>query len=147
MKRFLNIIIFVSILSIVFGNIIFYSYKKSATNILEVIKNDEHVYMVLYGSYNSMDKVKNLKLNNYVLENDNNYYRVYVGISKNIENATKIKEIYNKMGNSTYIREIMIDNMPFIDYLYNAELDFSNKSDNEILNIENNIINKYKELK
>ncbi len=147
MKKFLGTTLFVMILSITFGNIVFKSYKKNATDLLEVIKNEEHIYMVLYGSYNNEDKIKTLKLDNYVLENDNGYYRVYVGISKSMENASRIREIYNNLGNSTYIRDMIIDNMDFIDYLYNKELDLNKKSDAEILKIENEIINKYKELK
>ncbi len=147
MKKFLSTILFTSMISIIFGNMIFYIYKKDAIDTIEVMNNQEYIYMVLYGSYNNMDKVNNLKLNNYILENDNGYYRVYIGVSKSLENATKIKEIYNKLGNNTYIRNIKMDNIEFIDYLDNVELDFNSKSDNEILVIENNIINKYKEIK
>lgn len=147
MKKFLSTILFTSMISIIFGNMIFYIYKKDAIDTIEAMNNQEYIYMVLYGSYNNMDKVNNLKLNNYILENDNGYYRVYIGVSKSLENATKIKEIYNKLGNNTYIRNIKMDNIEFIDYLDNVELDFNSKSDNEILVIENNIINKYKEIK
>ena len=147
MKKFLSTILFTSMISIIFGNMIFYIYKKDAIDTIEVMNNQEYIYMVLYGSYNNMDKVNNLKLNNYILENDNGYYRVYIGVSKSLENATKIKEIYNKLGNNTYIRNIKMDNIEFIDYLDNVESDFNSKSDNEILVIENNIINKYKEIK
>lgn len=138
---------FTTILSILFGNVIFNIYRKNAIDTLEVMKIDEHVYMLLYGSYNSMDKVNSLKLDNYILENDNGYYRVYVGVSKDIENATKIREIYNKLGNSIYIRDKVIDNLSFVDYLNSVENNLNTKSDEEILKIEGDIINKYKELK
>ena len=147
MKRFLITILFTTLVSILYGNIIFNVYKKNATNILEVIQSEEQVYAVLYGSYNSIDKVKNLKLNNYIIENENGYYRVYVGISKNIENASKIREIYNKLGKGTYIRNIVVDSIDFIDYLNSIEFNLMDKSDDEILKIETDIINKYKELK
>ncbi len=147
MKRFLITILFTTLVSILYGNIIFNVYKKNATNILEVMQSEEQVYAVLYGSYNSIDKVKNLKLNNYIIENEDGYYRVYVGISKNIENASKIREIYNKLGKGTYIRNIVVDSIDFIDYLNSIEFNLMDKSDDEILKIETDIINKYKELK
>ena len=147
MKRFLITILFTTLVSILYGNIIFNVYKKNATNILEVMQSEEQVYAVLYGSYNNIDKVKNLKLNNYIIENEDGYYRVYVGISKNIENASKIREIYNKLGKGTYIRNIVVDSIDFIDYLNSIEFNLMDKSDDEILKIETDIINKYKELK
>lgn len=147
MKRFLITILFTTLVSILYGNIIFNVYKKNATNILEVMQSEEQVYAVLYGSYNSIDKVKNLKLNNYIIENEDGYYRVYVGISKNIENASKIREIYNKLGKGTYIRNVVVDSIDFIDYLNSIEFNLMDKSDDEILKIETDIINKYKELK
>lgn len=147
MKRFLATILFTALISILYGNVIFNVYKRNATDLLEVMQSEEQVYMVLYGSYNSVDKVKNLELNNYIMEDDNGYYRVYVGISKNIENASKIRDIYNKLGKGTYIRNVIIDNIEFIDYLNSIEFNLMDKSDDEILEIENNIINKYKELK
>ena len=147
MKRFLITILFTTLVSILYGNIIFNVYKKNATNILEVMQSEEQVYAVLYGSYNNIDKVKNLKLNNYIIENEDGYYRVYVGISKNIENASKIREIYNKLGKGTYIRNVVVDSIDFIDYLNSIEFNLMDKSDDEILKIETDIINKYKELK
>ena len=147
MKRFLITILFTTLVSILYGNIIFNVYKKNATDMLEVMQSEEQVYAVLYGSYNNIDKVKNLKLNNYIIENEDGYYRVYVGISKNIENASKIREIYNKLGKGTYIRNIVVDSIDFIDYLNSIEFNLMDKSDDEILKIETDIINKYKELK
>ena len=68
-------------------------------------------------------------------------------INTDLENASKIREIYNNLGNGTYIRNKIIDNMYFIDYLETMELNFLDKSDSDILKTENSIINKYKELK
>ena len=147
MKKFITTILFTTILSLLLGNTIFNIYKKNAIEALEVMNNTETVYMLLYGSYNSIDKVNKLKIDNYLLEEDSGYYRVYVGITKNIEIANKIEEIYNELRNNIYIREKMINNISFIDYLNSMERDIINKSNDEILGIEKDIINKYKELK
>ena len=102
--------------------------------------------MLLYGSYNSKEKVDNLSLDNYILENENGFYKVYVGVNFSLENANKIKEIYKEKGNIIYVREKEISNLEFIDYMQNNEIDFSNLDKKEILSIEKNIIDKYKEI-
>ena len=51
-----------------------------------------------------------------------------------------------KNGNIIYIREKSINNLAFIDYINSNEKDFSNLNNEDILSIENNIINKYKEI-
>lgn len=145
MKRFLFILLFTSFLSSLFGITIFDFYKRSIDDTVEVLKNEETVYLLLYGSYNSKDKIDKLKLDNYFVKKSNNFYEVYVGISKNLENANKIRGIYKKNGESIYVRENIIDNMELLKYLDEKEKNIDKKSDEEILKIEKEIINKYKE--
>ena len=137
---------FTILISLIFGNYIFSVYKKSAENIISASLSNEKVYMLLYGSYNSLEKVDKLSLDNYILINENGYYKVYVGISMSLDNSNKIKGIYKDLGNSIYIKEKYISNLEFVDYIYNKEVDFSNLTNEEILSIENDIIDKYKEI-
>ena len=146
MKRLLITCFFTTILSILFGNYIFFSYKKTLENIINTSLPSEKVYMLLYGSYNSKDKVNELSLDNYILEYENGFYKVYVGITLSLENSNKLKEIYKEKGNIIYVREKNINNLEFIDYLQNNDIEFFNLDNNKILSIENNIIDKYKEI-
>lgn len=146
MKKLLVTCIFTTTLSIAFGSYIFSSYKKSIENIINASLITEKAYVLLYGSYNSKEKVNNLTLDNYIEEEENGFYKVYVGISFSLENATTLKEIYKEKGNIIYIREKSINNLEFIDYMQSNELNFSNLNNDEILSIENDIINKYKEI-
>ena len=146
MKRLLIMCSFTILISLIFGNYIFSVYKKSAENIISASLSNEKVYMLLYGSYNSLEKVDKLSLDNYILINENGYYKVYVGISMSLDNSNKIKGIYKDLGNSIYIKEKYISNLEFVDYIYNKEVDFSNLTNEEILSIENDIIDKYKEI-
>jgi len=146
MKKLITICLFTTTLSILFGIYIFSSYKKSIENIINASSINEKVYVLLYGSYNTKEKVDALNLDNYILENENGFYKVYVGVNFSLENATKIKEIYKEKGNIIYIREKNINNLEFIDYLQSNDIDFSNFDKEKILSIENNIINKYKEI-
>ena len=102
--------------------------------------------MLQYGSYNTIEKAKNNDLDNYILKEEDGYYRIYVGITLNEENAKKIKEVYKNKGKDIYIKEKNINSLEFVDYLNNKDISFNNISDDEILKIQNEIINKYKEL-
>lgn len=146
MKKLFLTCLFTALISILFGNYIFSSYKKSIENIIAASTSSEKVYMILYGSYNSLDKVNNLKIENYILENENGYYKVYVGVTFYLENANKIREIYKENGNSIYIKEKYINNLEFIDYLMNKDSEYLNLSNDEILSRQKDIISKYKEL-
>ena len=146
MKKLLFTCIFAVTISLAFGNYIFSSYKSQVERIISSSLQSEKVYMLLYGSYNSKEKINKLSLNNYILIEEDGFYKVYVGVSTSLENSNKIKEIYKELGNSIYIREDNINNLEFIDYLYNKENNFSELSNDEILSIENDIINKYKEI-
>ena len=146
MKKFFLLCIFTSMISIISGTFVFNIYKNNIDETITVMNTNEKVYMLLYGSYNSKDKVNKLSLDNYILENNNNFFEVYVGISKKLENAEKIRGIYKEMGNNIYIREKNIDNIEFINFLDISENNFKEMSSEEILKLENNIINKYKEI-
>ncbi len=144
MKKLFIMCLISGFISIMFGNYIFNIYKNKLDDTLEVISTNEKVYMLLYGSYNSKEKVDNLKISDYLLEVDD-FYKVYIGITRTIENANIIKEIHKQLGNDIYIREKIINNLEFLDYL-NYNDNYEKKSNEEILNIQKNIIKKYKEL-
>ena len=105
MKRFL-IICFISIfISFISGELIFNVYRKNLDDTISVINEKEKVYMLLYGSYNNIDKVNKLELDDYIIIKDNNFYEVYVGISKNLKNSERIRGIYKERGNNIYKRK------------------------------------------
>ena len=146
MKKLLFTCVFATVISLAFGNYIFSSYKNVAERIISSSLQSEKIYMLLYGSYNSKEKISKLSLDNYILIEEDGFYKIYVGVSTSLENSNKIKEIYKDLGNSIYIRENNVSNLEFIDYLYNKEQNFSELTNDEILSIENDIINKYKEI-
>ena len=101
--------------------------------------------MLIYGSYYTIEKAKKNNLNNYILKEEDGFYKVYIGVTKSKENAEIIREIYKEKGNDIYIKEKRISGLEFMDYLYNVDVDFKILTEGEILEIQNNIINKYKE--
>lgn len=146
MKRLILTCFITTTLSVAFGSYIFSSYKNEVENIINASLVTENVYMLLYGSYNSKEKTDNLTLENYILEEENGFYKVYVGVTNSIENANILKEIYKEKGNIIYVREKNINNLEFMEYMQREDINFSNLNNDEILSIEKNIINKYKEI-
>lgn len=147
MKKLFLTIIITGLISFLFGNYIFNVYLKNVKEAIESVTNIyDDLYMLQYGSYNTIEKAKNNDLDNYILKEEDGYYRIYVGITLNEENAKKIKEVYKNKGKDIYIKEKNINSLEFVDYLNNKDISFNNISDDEILKIQNEIINKYKEL-
>ena len=146
MKKLVLTCFFTTTLSVALGSYIFASYKESIENIINASLATEKVYMLLYGSYNSKEKVDKLSLEEFILENENGFYKVYVGVTKSLENANILKGIYKEKGNIIYVREKDINSLEFIDYMQREDVDFSNLNNDKILSIEKNIINKYKEI-
>lgn len=147
MKKFFITLLVTGLISFLFGNYIFRVYRK---NIEEVIKSAsstyETIYMLQYGSYKDKEDAIGNKLDNYILEIEDGFYKIYVGATNSKENALKIKEFYKETGNDIYVKEKLINNLEFLDLLYSYDALMNNKDKNEILSIQNNIIDKYKEL-
>ena len=146
MKRFISVFFTSIFISVLIGIFIFTMYRNSVDDVISMVNEEESFYMLMYGTYNSKDKINKLDIDNYFVISTNNYYEVYVGITKKLENANKIRGIYKEKGNSIYIREKNISNLELIEFIKDKEVDIENKSNEEIINIENEIINKYKEL-
>jgi hypothetical protein len=147
MKRLLITLVITSIISFLFGNYIFKTYKDNLEMALESVSSlYDTVYMLQYGSYKNKDKAMDNKLKYFAMEEENGYYKVYVGVTSSLDNAEKIKGIHRDLGNDIYIKEKSISNLEFIDILNNYDASFKDKSNDEILSIEEKIINKYKEL-
>lgn len=147
MKKLFITLLVTGLISFLFGNYIFSVYKN---NLEDVIKSAsslyETIYMLQYGSYKNKEDALNNDLDNYILEIEEGFYKVYVGITFSRENALKIKEIYKKKGNDIYVKEKLINNLEFLDLLNSYDNLINEKDNNEILSIQNNIIDKYKEL-
>ena len=133
------------VIGLFFGKIFFDNYDATS---LTVFDEKDKVYMLQVGVYSSKDKMaKSFKDYQKLLyiENDDGYH-LYVGITKDSQIAKKIKEHYEKNGNSIYVKENIIDNKAFISVLgeYDKIIDIT--SDNDLEEIEKIVISNYKEM-
>ena len=78
---------------------------------------------------------------------ENNKYYVYLGITKEKENAKKISDIYENKGYSIYMKEINISNEEFYNNVTQFDLLINNTNkENEILTIEEVVLANYEEI-
>ena len=139
--------IFYSIIILITGIIVGRNIYLSKTT--QTFSNKDIYYFIQEGVYSSKsimeENIKNMDLK-VVDELDNKYY-VYLGITKDESIAKRLKEIYESQGYQIYIKEVSLSNEEFnnnvtqFDLLINATT-----SEKEILTIEKVVLANYEEI-
>ncbi len=117
-------------------------------NILPVFgSQSEEVYLIQQGVYSSFESMEanTSNLESYIYNMIDNMYYVYIGISMEIDNVTKIQNYYKENGINTIIKTTDISDTDFLAELNNYDLILSETDDSEtILQICKQILSKYK---
>ena len=139
--------IFYSIIILITGIIVGRNIYLSKST--QTFSSKDIYYFIQEGVYSSKsimeENIKNMDLK-VVDELDNKYY-VYLGITKDESIAKKLKEIYESQGYQIYIKEVSLSNEEFnnnvtqFDLLINATT-----SEKEILTIEKVVLANYEEI-
>lgn len=144
--RFILPIIISILIGYGFGKIIFNNYTQ---NIDQVFSESSKIYLLQQGVYSSVKTMENntTKVANYIYQKDGNYYKTYVAITKDIDNVNKLKETFKELGNDIYVKEMTVNNKPFLDMLeqYDSLISLSNDTTN-VLSITKQVLTKYKEM-
>ena len=104
------------IVGLFFGKVFFDNYETSSVTAFD---EKDKVYMLQIGVYSSKEKMQEAfsDYEKYLyIENDDGYH-LYVGITKDKEIASIIKEYYEKNDYSIYVKESLIDNSSFLSVL------------------------------
>lgn len=138
--------IFLSIVvGLFFGKVFFDNYKDTS---LTVFDEKDKVYMLQIGVYSSEEKMKGSFKNykSFLYINGDDGYHLYVGVTKDKEIASKIKEFYEESGYSIYVKENILDNKQFLSILgeYDKIINITSKKD--IPEVEKIVISNYKEM-
>lgn len=133
------------VIGLFFGKIFFDNYKSSS---LTVFDEKDKVYMLQIGVYSSEEKMAS-SFENYdkflYIEKDDGIH-LYVGITKDKEIASRIKDYYEKKGYSIYIKESILDNQSFLSILGEYDKIIGITGDNDLNGIEEIVISNYKEM-
>ena len=144
MKKNILCIILAIISGSILGKMTFDRYEK--IDVKNVIKLNNNVYMLKYGTYNSKEDMKEniVDIQRYIYIQKDNKYNVYVAVAKNKESINKLKKIYSK---DYEIEKINISNNEFIQNLDEYEKLIKTTNDIETLNvIENEILSCYEKM-
>lgn len=144
MKKILIISSIFLIIGIILGSKIIFLSKVD-----DVFQSGTVYYFLQEGVYTKEEILKenteniNVKLIN---KEDNKYY-VYLGITKNVENAKKIKKIYQDKGYDIYIKEKYLSNEEFSSNITQFDLLISSTNvEEEILKINEVVFANYEEI-
>ena len=133
------------VIGLFFGKVLFDNYKSSS---LTVFDEKDKVYMLQIGVYSSEEKMAS-SFENYdkflYIEKDDGIH-LYVGITKDKEIASRIKDYYEKKGYSIYIKESILDNQSFLSILGEYDKIIGITGDNDLKGIEEIVISNYKEM-
>ena len=145
MKKKIFYLLIVLVTGIILGRKIYL-----ATENIEVTFNEESTYFFLQeGVYSSKEimeeNIKNMNMK--VVDNLDNKYYVYLGITKDENIAKRLKEIYEEEGYQIYIKEKTLSNEEFLNNVTQFDLLINNtESIKEILTIEEVVLANYEEI-
>lgn len=135
------------LLSIFIGTVIsIYIFKQY--DILEA-KTVNKLLFVSTGVYNSNEELENnmIKVKNYIIEQDGNLYKTYVGITSSNSNFEKLKNYYNKLGLNVTLEERTINNEELNDYVVKYDAVLNDTDEEKVISlISEKVILKYKEV-
>lgn len=146
MKKTFLLSSFFLILGTVSGIILNTKYKDT---IISTFNEGKIYYFLQEGVYSNekimLENTKDLEIKLVNKENDKFY--VYLGITRDEENAKKIKQIYNNKGYQLYIKEVSLSNEEFYNNVTQFDLLIKNTDKKEeILTIEEVVLANYEEI-
>ncbi len=146
MKKYLTTII----ISILVGFLLSYYMLKEyeSVNIIPVFNVKETAYLVQQGVYSSMESMQEntSSLTDYIYSVIDNMYYVYIGISLESDNVSKIQDYYKNKGINTIIKTTTISDNELIDSLRQYDMLLQGTEEEEaIKEVIKQTLSKYKE--
>ncbi len=107
-----------------------------------------NAYFLQQGVYTNRDVIdKYIKDRNAIVLKEDNKYYVYLGVTTDRDNASKLKKIYDSNNQELYIKKTKIDDIEFLKNLeqYDILLSSAEKAD-DVKSINKAIISSYQEM-
>ena len=146
MKKYLLTII----VSLLIGFLLsFYMIKEyDKTDIFPVFNESETAYLIQQGVYSSMESMQEntTHLTDYIYSVIDNMYYVYIGVTLDSNNISKIQEYYKDNNIDTIIKTTTLTDKDLINTLRQYDMVLNNTNDKDtIKEICKQILSKYKE--
>lgn len=147
MKKYFKAIL-VSLIIGFFLSYFFLTQYKDFKGITVSTEGDEY-YFLSNGKYSSKEEMEQsgVNLENYVYRKDGINYYMYVGITKNKDNAEKMKNYYASKNINVEIKDFYISSNKFKEAIDNLDNILINSNDEVVITeIINQGLNKYEEI-
>ena len=148
MKKYIMPILSALLVGFLLAKFMIEQYDKKE-NLKTVFNSYETLYFIQQGVYSTEESMKKNMADfaYYIYNIENDKYYTYIGITKTKQNSDKLKGFYEKLGYITYIKEIDVDNVGFIEILNQYEqLLETTEDENTIKAICSQVLSKYEEL-
>lgn len=131
------------VLGFVSAQIVYSTYRNNLSS------SSYNAYLLQIASFENVDSISSDMKNNtdYLIVNENNMYNVYVGITTDLSNANKIKNIYEKKNIEVYIKPTVINNIEFVSNLEQYDLLLSEvENEDNLISISDVVLSSYEEI-
>ena len=131
------------VLGFVSAQIVYSTYRNNLSS------SSYNAYLLQIASFENFDSISSDMKDNadYLIVNENNMYNVYVGITTDLSNANKIKNIYEKKDIEVYIKPTVINNIEFVSNLEQYDLLISEvENDDNLISISDVVLSSYEEI-
>lgn len=147
MKKYLTTIIISLIIGFFLSSFLLKQYNDY--NGIAVYNEGYEYYFLEYGTYKNKQELETsaINLENYIYRKDKDIYYMYVGITKNKDNASKMKQYYKNKNYEVTTKTFFISNEKFSEIIDNLDNILVNSNDEVVINeIINQGLNKYEEV-
>lgn len=147
MKKYVFPITLALLIGLFMSNFFINQYDSVGT--ISLNKGGENVYYIQHGAYSSMDSMKTsmVDFENYIYSVEDDVYYAYVGISKNKENAEKIKKYFNDRGYDAFIKIKKTNNEGFLTILGQYDNILAETDNKDTIRVVcNQVLAKYEEI-
>jgi hypothetical protein len=149
MKKYFIPVLLCIVVGVLMGKVLLDQYKIEEVNIVSSDNIEEKVYFFQAGVYSNIDNAKNSSnnLDSYIIVEQDSKFYVYVGITKNEENKEKLKNFFDSEPYDTYLKEIIITNLGFLENLEQYDILLKEAStESEIKAVNKTVLATYEEI-
>jgi len=116
--------------------------------LIKRLQKGDTYYFLEEGVYNNYNNIQNnLNITRRIIENKNNKYHVYIGITRDKEVLEKLKKIYKKENINISVKEKMLESQEFKTNVEQFDLLIKKTKDSDqVLTIEEVVIANYEEI-
>lgn len=131
------------------GFFLFRQYDKEEIAPVSKAEDSKEVYFLQVGVYSTKESMEEntKKIPNYIYQESENKYYVYVGMSLNEKNANKLKEFFIANGYNIYVKKFTITSTAFLTVLEQYDIMLEQAPDTSSYSaICGQVLAKYEEL-